>query len=511
MKQIILSLLTYSICLSAFTQIDTSKKINPGYSDKWEIIKGNIKSSTGKLFVTLPKGTEWDMTIYAAGTTKVLSNTSLKTSFTLQPGTYDLQINKIRIKGVPVEKGNNTRLKAGVLHITTPDSWTLYDETKQTVLINSLSPQERGLPIGKYKLTILGQVQDIEIKDENPGQEKLPIIETDKWVMSPTYQNEGRLTMKFPLANPDAFFPLNNAFAIVKAGESYYGATLYSCHHIFTTGLSCPTSYELPEGNYDIYFMEGGESFNHQYKISNVPIRYKYETRLKVGYFKFLAKGLYHIYDPSMQHLYFENNVQGAGQYPLPVGLYHIKLFFVGEYQLQINDGGVSVLNPIDSVPIPEPGWIIRQTIDQFTKEPPVNFGRLNCSFPEANNMNVSIEIPKTTSREVTVTNLLSLKSIDLLRGNYKVTLNSFPVELAVQSGKETMIRFGYLDIHVGGQQGIEWRIYKGASLGGQSIGSYNNRVLGLPIGYYTIYYNLHSYLIKINEGERLIFDNSNI
>jgi hypothetical protein len=67
MKRILLSLLTCSIGLSAFAQIDSSKKINPGNSDKWEIIKGNAKSSTGKLFVTLPKGTEWDMTIYAAG------------------------------------------------------------------------------------------------------------------------------------------------------------------------------------------------------------------------------------------------------------------------------------------------------------------------------------------------------------------------------------------------------------------------------------------------------------
>jgi hypothetical protein len=71
MKRILISLLTPialgGICVSAFAQIDSSKKINPGNSDKWEIIKGNAKSSTGKLFVTLPKGTEWDMTIYAAG------------------------------------------------------------------------------------------------------------------------------------------------------------------------------------------------------------------------------------------------------------------------------------------------------------------------------------------------------------------------------------------------------------------------------------------------------------
>ena len=42
-------------------------------NEKWVINKVNAKSGSGKLFVTLPKGAEWDMTIYAAGGTKVLS------------------------------------------------------------------------------------------------------------------------------------------------------------------------------------------------------------------------------------------------------------------------------------------------------------------------------------------------------------------------------------------------------------------------------------------------------
>jgi hypothetical protein len=125
----------------------------------------NSKSGTGKLYVSLPNGTEWDMTIYAAGSAKVLSNTMLTTNFSLLPGSYDLEINHIKIAGVPVEKGNETRLKTGVLNINNPTSWTLYDETKQTVLLNSSSAGKRGLPIGKYKLSIMGQDTDIEIKD----------------------------------------------------------------------------------------------------------------------------------------------------------------------------------------------------------------------------------------------------------------------------------------------------------------------------------------------------------
>ena len=134
-------------------------------TDKWVINKVNAKTGTGKLFVNLPKGAEWDVTIYAAGSEKVLSNTMLQQEFVLLPGKYDLEINHIWIKGVPVEKGNSTRLKTGVLHITTPTSWTLYDEAKGKVVINSSSAQHRGLPIGKYKLTIMNQDQDIEIKD----------------------------------------------------------------------------------------------------------------------------------------------------------------------------------------------------------------------------------------------------------------------------------------------------------------------------------------------------------
>lgn len=138
---------------------------NENTTDKWVINKVNEKSDNGKLFVTLPEGTEWDITIYTAGSSKVLSNTMLQKEFTLSPGSYDLEINHIRIKGVPVEKGNNTRLKAGVLHIPNKTPWTLYDEAKQKVLINRSSTEARGLPVGKYKLTIKGQDHDIEIKD----------------------------------------------------------------------------------------------------------------------------------------------------------------------------------------------------------------------------------------------------------------------------------------------------------------------------------------------------------
>jgi len=135
------------------------------FAEKWVIKKVNANTETGNLYVTLPKDTKWDLTIYNAGSDKVLSNTMLQTNFPLQPGLYDLEINHIWIKGVPVEKGNDTRLKTGILRIRDKTPWTLYDEAKQKVLVNGSSSETRGVPIGKYKLTIKDQDHAIEIKD----------------------------------------------------------------------------------------------------------------------------------------------------------------------------------------------------------------------------------------------------------------------------------------------------------------------------------------------------------
>jgi len=168
MKKILLLLLTPIAIGGIYIACGDQKEApadNENTTDKWVINKVNAKTDNGNLLIDLPKDTKWDITIYTVGSSKVLSNTMLQTSFALPPGLYDLEINHIWIKAVPVEKGNDTRLKAGVLHIRNKTPWTLYDEAKQKVLINGSSEEERGLPIGKYKLTIKEQDHDIEIKD----------------------------------------------------------------------------------------------------------------------------------------------------------------------------------------------------------------------------------------------------------------------------------------------------------------------------------------------------------
>ena len=162
MKKLLLPILA---CLMFVACKDRKETTTENTTEKWVINKVNEKSDNGNLFVELPKDTKWDMTIYAADSSKVLSNTMLQQNFPLPPGSYDLEINHIWVKGVPVEKGNNTRLRTGILKIRNKTPWTLYDEAKQKVLINGSSEEIRGLPIGKYKLTIEDQDHDFEIKD----------------------------------------------------------------------------------------------------------------------------------------------------------------------------------------------------------------------------------------------------------------------------------------------------------------------------------------------------------
>lgn len=166
MKKNLFSLLALVVIGGIIVACKNKKEDPPeNYAEKWIIKKVNANTENGNLYVTLPKDTKWDLTIYTTGSDKVLSNTMLQTSFPLPPGLYDLEINHIWIKGVPIEKGNDTRLKTGILRIKDKTPWTLYDETKQKVLVNGSSSETRGVPIGKYKLTIKDQDHDIEIRD----------------------------------------------------------------------------------------------------------------------------------------------------------------------------------------------------------------------------------------------------------------------------------------------------------------------------------------------------------
>ena len=99
MKKLLLPLLAMSSGCMHVVHVQTKIKDCQAMSnnaDKWVINKAYVKTLNGKLFVNLPKGTTWDITIYAAGSDKVIANTMMQQHFPLTPGRYDLEINHIK-------------------------------------------------------------------------------------------------------------------------------------------------------------------------------------------------------------------------------------------------------------------------------------------------------------------------------------------------------------------------------------------------------------------------------
>ncbi len=74
------------------------------------------------------------------------------------PGEFNVFLTYLPVKGVPVQKGMNTRLKAGILNVVTTGQWSLHDESKEKVYVIYYKPSKIGLPVGKYNIQINGAI-----------------------------------------------------------------------------------------------------------------------------------------------------------------------------------------------------------------------------------------------------------------------------------------------------------------------------------------------------------------
>ena len=78
-------------------------------------------------------------------------------SHSLIPGGYNITVSSVPVVTVPVQKGMNTRLKAGTLNMVIVGQWQIYTEKKTKGYVNYYKPSKLALPIGKYVISINGQ------------------------------------------------------------------------------------------------------------------------------------------------------------------------------------------------------------------------------------------------------------------------------------------------------------------------------------------------------------------
>lgn len=125
----------------------------------------SLTGSTGRVYLDLSANVECVIFIYNAGTNKEIAGTTKDRQFFLAPGRYDIKISSVKMEQIEVQKGMDTRIKAGILNVSSPTAWALYDENKKIRIIGSSGAKKIGLPVGNYQLQTSGSFHPVTIKD----------------------------------------------------------------------------------------------------------------------------------------------------------------------------------------------------------------------------------------------------------------------------------------------------------------------------------------------------------
>jgi hypothetical protein len=134
------------------------------------VVSSELKGRLGRLVVTFPEGVK-------AGNTRIdvfrpADQTSLAGgygghTFDLLPGTYDVEVSKKRIIGVPIKSAHDTRVRVGVLRVSAGKNTRVdvLDATGKENLTGGYGNQEFGLPVGPVQVKVAGQAETVSIQD----------------------------------------------------------------------------------------------------------------------------------------------------------------------------------------------------------------------------------------------------------------------------------------------------------------------------------------------------------
>jgi hypothetical protein len=348
MKRILLTVLAYGMFISTFAQKDTSNN-NLENSEKWVITPvAGMKGLSGRLNMNFPAGVDWNIWIYNQADNKFINSfypIHKKQSFNLSPGEYRIKLGNVTVENVSIQKGKETRIRAGVLNVADESSWELYDELKENIITTNTRPQKMVLPIGNYKITILGQDRDVEIRDEHlgvSGVQEIPTINMDPWTISPLRplgtepgkEKGGLLQVNF-LA--DSIYDAQKYEFVpgkIKISRSGHPDVLLTSDKFSADG------HPLPSGIYQVTL--------NNVLVANVPIEANKKTKLKTGTLKVNQSVLNYgdgDYDGSaLWGLYrYGASITPGNLYPLPQSDAYCKTYRTGTITLPVGRYGFFV------------------------------------------------------------------------------------------------------------------------------------------------------------------------
>lgn len=85
--------------------------------------------------------------------------------YTIARDKYRFTLTNVPVENVPIQKGQETRIKAGFLNIVSEGDWYLYNETKEKAFTSGNKPKKLPLPVGSYQLKLGLDFYPFVIKD----------------------------------------------------------------------------------------------------------------------------------------------------------------------------------------------------------------------------------------------------------------------------------------------------------------------------------------------------------
>ncbi len=160
----------YAFNIKDSAAIASNKISGVNDTEKWVITPNPaLKGAMGRITIRTPEKSTYSLTVFKAGTDEKSAYRYGGTEFLLLPGQYDTRWwdnSKWRLSGVPVRRGMDTRIRAGMLNLNLSGTeWVIYDETKTIVMEQGYSVWRVGLPVGKYYVKVNNDFAEVVIKD----------------------------------------------------------------------------------------------------------------------------------------------------------------------------------------------------------------------------------------------------------------------------------------------------------------------------------------------------------
>ena len=140
-------------------------------SEKWKLVpNAALNGAMGRLIVSPPANSSYFVGVFRTGSTESRAAQYVGTNFMLLPGSYDVKVahdnSPLRVRGVPIQRGMDTRLAVGQLSLNLPQTqWTVMDEAKEGTVWIGYGQLRLGLPVGTYYVKVNDEFSKVRVRD----------------------------------------------------------------------------------------------------------------------------------------------------------------------------------------------------------------------------------------------------------------------------------------------------------------------------------------------------------